>query len=67
MSLVTELGTIMGIWAHPDDEIFSMAGIFALASQAGQNTVCVTATRGEQGVQDESRWPRADLASIRTL
>ncbi len=67
MSLVTELGTIMGIWAHPDDEIFSMAGIFTLASQAGQNTVCVTATRGEQGVQDESRWPRADLASIRTL
>lgn len=56
----------MGVWAHPDDEIFAMAGVYALAHAAGQKTVCITATRGEEGVQDELRWPRANLAEIRT-
>lgn len=66
MTQVGGLGTVMGIWAHPDDELYSMAGIFALTSQLGNSTICVTATRGELGVQDETRWPQASLADIRT-
>lgn len=62
---IQKLGTIMGIWAHPDDETFTAGGIMATAIENGQTVVCVTATRGERGVQDESRWPAAKLAQIR--
>ncbi len=63
---VKSLGTILGVWAHPDDEIFSMAGIMAAAVRNGQQVICITATRGEAGVQDESRWPASELAAIRS-
>ncbi|MFP5352854.1 MAG: PIG-L deacetylase family protein [Actinomycetota bacterium] len=60
------LGDIVGVWAHPDDETFLMAGLMAAGVRAGRRVVCVTATRGEGGVQDEARWPATELASIRT-
>lgn len=60
------LGTILCVFAHPDDETFSMGGILAAAAKNGQEIVVVTATRGEGGVQDESRWPAAQLGAIRT-
>lgn len=63
---IKNLGAILGIWAHPDDETFTMAGIMAAAVQNGQKVAIITATRGEAGVQDESRWPAAQLADIRT-
>lgn len=63
---ISSLGTILGIWAHPDDEIFSMAGVMTAAVRSGQQVYCITATRGEAGVQDEERWPAAELANIRT-
>lgn len=63
---VTRLGIILSVWAHPDDESFLAAGMLAAAVQNGQTVVCVTATKGEKGVQDESRWPAAQLADIRT-
>src|ERR1700712_3425634 len=63
---VKRLGTIMGIWAHPDDDTYSMGGIMAAAIESGQKVCVITATRGEAGVQDESRWPREHLAEIRT-
>ena len=47
-----ELGTILGIWAHPDDEAYLSGGLMALASAAGSRVVCVTATRGELGTPD---------------
>jgi LmbE family N-acetylglucosaminyl deacetylase len=62
---IKALGTIMGIWAHPDDETFTAGGLMATAVQNGQTVICVTATRGEGGVQDESRWPAAELGTIR--
>lgn len=43
-----------------------MAGFMAAAVANRQRVVCVTATRGEAGVQDESRWPASQLAAIRT-
>jgi len=62
---IRELGTIMSIWAHPDDEAYLCGGIMAKATAAGSRVVCVTATRGELGVTDPVRWPPEQLAAIR--
>ena len=63
--IMTTTGTLLGIWAHPDDECYLSAGLMAEAVRHGHRVVCVTATRGEAGVTDESRWPAAELAQIR--
>lgn len=60
-----DLGISLGVWAHPDDETYLSAGVMALNKRLGNRVVCITATRGEEGVQDESRWPRARLGEIR--
>jgi LmbE family N-acetylglucosaminyl deacetylase len=61
------LGTIFGVWGHPDDESYLCAGVMARAVRAGDRVVCVTATRGELGSPDEERWPSgAPLAAVRT-
>lgn len=62
---VKRLGTILCVWAHPDDETFAAAGILAAAANNGQRVVCLTATRGEAGVQNAKRWPPAQLGAIR--
>ena len=54
MNPVAQLGTILGIWAHPDDESFTVGGILSIAVAGGQKVVCVTATKGEAGTQDGS-------------
>jgi LmbE family N-acetylglucosaminyl deacetylase len=46
---VPDTGTLLGIWAHPDDEAFLSAGLMATARAAGRRVVVVTATRGEAG------------------
>ena len=63
---IKHLGTILSIWAHPDDESFLAAGIMATAVEQGQAVICVTATRGEAGNQNPTKWPSKDLAKIRT-
>lgn len=63
---IKQLGTIMGIWAHPDDETFSSGGLMLQAVANGQKVICVTATRGEKGVQDPAKWPPDELGEIRT-
>jgi LmbE family N-acetylglucosaminyl deacetylase len=63
---VSELGTILGVWAHPDDDIFQTAGLMAAAAAAGQRVVDVTATRGEGGSMDEERWPTETMGEVRT-
>ncbi len=60
-----ELGTVLGVWAHPDDETYLSAGLMAEAVRAGSRVVCVTATRGEGGSTDEERWPPATLGAVR--
>ena len=60
------LGTILGIWAHPDDDIFLSAGLMATAVRNGQRVVDVTATRGEGGSMDEERWPPESMGEVRT-
>jgi LmbE family N-acetylglucosaminyl deacetylase len=63
---IRELGTILGIWAHPDDEAYLSGALMAMARDAGSRVVCVTATRGEHGTGDPQRWPPDRLAAVRT-
>src|SRR5688500_4682419 len=63
---VADLGTILGIWAHPDDDIYLSAGLMGAAVEAGQRVVDVTATRGEGGSMDEERWPPESMGDVRT-
>lgn len=61
-----ELGTVLGIWAHPDDEAYLMAGTALAAVGAGSTVACMTATAGGAGESaDEDRWPTARLEEIR--
>lgn len=58
-------GTILGVWAHPDDETYLTAGLMAEAVRQGDRVLCVTATRGEEGSWDEERWPTAQMGKVR--
>jgi LmbE family N-acetylglucosaminyl deacetylase len=61
------LGTVLAVFAHPDDETYLCGGLMARAVANGSRVVCVTATRGELGSPDEQRWPPgAPLAAVRT-
>ena len=61
------LGTILSVWAHPDDETYLCGALMARAVRNGSRVVCVTATRGELGSPDEQRWPSGKpLADVRT-
>ncbi len=60
------LGTLLLVWAHPDDDIYTSAGVMAAAARAGDRVVDVTATRGEGGSMDEERWPPATMGDVRT-
>jgi LmbE family N-acetylglucosaminyl deacetylase len=62
---VGRLGTVVGVWAHPDDEAYLSAGLMAAAVEAGSHVVCITATRGEHGTSDPVRCPPGRLARVR--
>jgi LmbE family N-acetylglucosaminyl deacetylase len=64
---VEALGTILGVWAHPDDETYLSAGLMARAVLSGSRVVCVTATRGEEGSFDEERWPTPTMGRVREV
>jgi LmbE family N-acetylglucosaminyl deacetylase len=55
-----EMGTVLMVWAHPDDETYLAGGLSAALTDDGHRVVCITATRGEAGGD------AADLATIRT-
>lgn len=62
---IKSLGTILSVWAHPDDETFTAAGVLMQAVKNGQKVVCVTATRGEAGSQNIKKWPPETLGKVR--
>jgi LmbE family N-acetylglucosaminyl deacetylase len=63
---VEKLGRIIGIWAHPDDESWSSAGLMKMACLNGQNVAIITATKGDAGLTaDEQKWPQRELSAIR--
>ena len=49
MLRIHELGKVLGVWAHPDDEAYLSAALMAEARDAGQHVVVATATGGEAG------------------
>jgi LmbE family N-acetylglucosaminyl deacetylase len=57
---------IMGIFAHPDDESFGMAGTLASAVMQGHPAAIVCATRGEEGqIADPTLATPATLGQVR--
>ena len=60
-----DLGTVLGVWAHPDDEAYLSAGLLGASRDAGHRVVVATATFGEHGTPDPQRFPPAELAAIR--
>src|SRR5918999_3600750 len=58
--------TVFGIWAHPDDEVFTSGGFMADAVRAGNRVVCLHVTRGEAGLYHRQVWPARELASVRS-
>lgn len=65
MTGIDELGKMLSIWAHPDDESYLAGGVMALASAHGQGVVCVSATAGEHGTSDPVTWPPERLGRLR--
>ncbi len=59
------LGTVLTLWAHPDDETYLVGGLSAQLTDAGHRVVCVTATRGEAGVSSDPACLER-LAQVRT-
>ena len=57
--------TILGVWAHPDDETYVSAGVMASATDQNKRVVCVTATKGELGTSDPERWPLETIVEVR--
>lgn len=62
---VAGLGTILSVWAHPDDETYLAGGLMAAARQHGQRVVCAAASAGEHGTPDPTTWPPERLGRIR--
>lgn len=62
---VGELGTILSLWAHPDDETYLAAGVMAASRAAGRRVVCASATAGERGTSDPREWPPDRLGRVR--
>jgi LmbE family N-acetylglucosaminyl deacetylase len=61
-----DLGTVLAVWAHPDDETYLAGGVMAQLRAAGRRVVCVTATRGEAADPAATATERATLAAVRT-
>jgi LmbE family N-acetylglucosaminyl deacetylase len=59
------IGTLLGIWAHPDDEAYLSAGLMAKVRDVGGRVAVVTASRGELGTADPERWPPERLGPLR--
>lgn len=55
--------TMLGVWAHPDDEAYLSATLMHRVVDTGGRVVLVTATRGELGSSD----PRCDPAAVAML
>ena len=59
--------TVLGVFAHPDDESLACGGTLARLSDAGASIVVLCATRGERGFTSDPRLvPDGDLGRVRT-
>lgn len=60
-----DLGTVLAVFAHPDDEAYLAGGLMARAADEGRRVVCVTATKGELGFPDDDPRPPDERAAAR--
>ena len=57
---------LLGLFAHPDDEVFCAGGTMARAAEAGAEVMIVSATRGELGqIRDAAAATRRTLGAVR--
>jgi LmbE family N-acetylglucosaminyl deacetylase len=57
---------LLAVYAHPDDESFSVAGVLRKYSDAGVRTALVCATRGERGqLSDQALAQEGTLGQVR--
>jgi LmbE family N-acetylglucosaminyl deacetylase len=56
--------TLLGVWAHPDDETYLSAALMRRVVASGGHVVLICATRGELGTDDPRQDPR-ELAARR--
>jgi LmbE family N-acetylglucosaminyl deacetylase len=57
---------LLGVFAHPDDEVFCAGGTLARYTASGAEAMVVSATRGEAGqIRDASRASRRTLGTVR--
>jgi LmbE family N-acetylglucosaminyl deacetylase len=57
---------LLGVFAHPDDEVFCAGGSFARYAAAGAEVMVLSATRGEAGqIRDAAIATRATLPAVR--
>lgn len=57
---------ILGVFAHPDDEIFCGGGTYARYAAAGAEVMVISATRGEAGqIRDAAVATRRTLGDVR--
>jgi len=57
---------ILGVFAHPDDEVFCAGGTLARAVAEGAEAMVVSATRGEAGqIRDATLATRRSLGAVR--
>jgi LmbE family N-acetylglucosaminyl deacetylase len=59
------MATILGIWAHPDDEVFVSGGLMADAVRRGDRVVCLHMTCGEAGLYFRRPIDPATLEDVR--
>jgi LmbE family N-acetylglucosaminyl deacetylase len=62
---VDDLGSILGIWGHPDDEAWLTSGVMMRAIESGHRVVCVTATRGEAGFPADDPRSESERMAVR--
>lgn len=60
-----DLGDLLTIWAHPDDETYLCGGLMAAAIDAGREVTVITATDGEAGFADADAWPAERASWVR--
>ncbi len=59
------MSTVLGIWAHPDDEVFVSGGLMADAVRRGDRVVCLHMTQGEAGLHYRRPFSSEALGIIR--
>ncbi len=57
--------SILGVWAHPDDEAFLAGGLMVAAVRRGARVACIHMTRGEAGLIHGEPCHPATLAPTR--